>query len=182
MKFFKHISYKKKNRALAIGSILFAFAAYNISLVPTIDLYKECNTLESSLNEMQDIDKNMLIIKRQLGNMDAQSGTKTSVNTNIREALLGTLTSYCQSSNVLLKDFPKTNVSQEGDYKIETNVFVVEGAFTKLLKLIYLLEQKNRIGKIASTKFEIKKDLRTQSLALTAAVYMQNIKKIEHEN
>jgi hypothetical protein len=62
---------------------------------------------------------------------------------------------------------------------VETSMFVVEGNFSNLLNLIYILEQKHPVGRVSSVSFQSKRDLKTLQLTLSATIYVQSIKKIE---
>ncbi len=144
---FKNLTYRKKNKWLVVGLILFAFFSYKMAC-------------------------------QQMMSIDHVLGTSQRADTNVQQQLLGIVTDYCQKRDVVLREFPKTIQKTQEDYLVETNIFTVEGDFIKLLELVYLLEQKSRIGKIASVNFLSKKDFKTKSLALTATIYLQNVKKV----
>ncbi|MGZ4058661.1 MAG: hypothetical protein ACXVPU_06530, partial [Bacteroidia bacterium] len=91
--------------------------------------------------------------------------------------LLELITGYCQVNNTVLREFPKTIIFEKGDILIETNRFVVQGSFQSLLNLIYTLEQKSKIGKVASVEYQIKKEIKDKKILLTASIFLQNIKK-----
>lgn len=179
---FKNLTYKKKNRLLLIGAILFAMAVYSFALERTYHTYKDCTALEMQLKLAQDAPQKTITLEKRLAEMDALAGNQRGVGMNVQQVLLGSITSYCQNNNVVLREFPKTIETEEKDLLIETNVFVIEGSFSKLLTFIYQLEQKDKIGRIASLLFQTKKDFKTKSLSLTAMIYVQSIKKQNNEN
>ncbi len=174
-------NYKKKNQLLLIGSVLFLFICYWFSFKDTIGLWSEVQELEHKMIVAKDAPQKVAIMQDKLASMNMLTGIKQSTDSEIEQELLGVVTSYCKSSGVVLRDFPKTLVSSEGDFRIETNVFTIEGGYAKLLALVYLLEQKSKIGKVSSVQYISKKDLRTKALTLTATIYLQNIKKNTNE-
>ena len=58
---------------------------------------------------------------------------------------------------------------------------MIGGNFSTLINLVYLLEQKYNLGKIASVNYQLKKDFKTKEMQLTATIFLQNIKKKNHE-
>ena len=108
-------------------------------------------------------------------------GGKQLTDTNTQQALLNVIANYCRDNKTVLREFPKAISKEKNDFVVETNFFTVEGDFVKLLSLVYLLEQKERIGRIASVFFQSKRDVRTKALSLSATIYVQNVKKIAND-
>jgi hypothetical protein len=175
-----NLTYKKKNQLLLVGAILFLFIAYYLAFGRTISLYRECSTMEDQLLSLSDAPNQSAILQAKLTQLDQTLGGRQLADTNTQQALLNVVSNYCKSNDALLREFPKAVSKQENEYIVETNVFTVEGNFMKLLQLVYLLEQKERIGKLASVLFQSKQDARTKVLALTATIYVQNVKKIQN--
>jgi len=175
---FKNLTYRKKNKWLVVGLILFAFFSYKMAFQNTISVYSDVQKLEAQLRLAQDAPQKVNQLRQQMMSIDHVLGTSQRADTNVQQQLLGIVTDYCQKRDVVLREFPKTIQKTQEDYLVETNIFTVEGDFIKLLELVYLLEQKSRIGKIASVNFLSKKDFKTKSLALTATIYLQNVKKV----
>jgi len=180
---FQNLTYKKKNRLLIAGIVLLSFISYRMAFRNTFNVYTGINSLEEQLKLADDAPQKVAGLQARLAGMDqvlgrGQSGWKS--DTGIQQSLLGIVTDYCQKNNVTLREFPKTIQKAQGEYLVETNFFVVEGGFIKLLELLYLLEQKNRAGKVASANFSTKKDYKTKALNLTSTIYVQNVKRISH--
>jgi hypothetical protein len=169
---FKNLTYKQKNRFLLIGIVLLAFISYRMAFRNTINVCSGINSLEEQLKLADHAPQKVAGLQARLAGMDQVLGRSQSEST-----LLGVVTDYCQKNNVALREFPKTIEKTQGEYQVETNFFVIEGGFIKLLELLYLLEQKNRVGKVASVNFSTKKDYKTKALNLTAIIYVQNVKK-----
>ena len=176
---FKNLTYKKKNQFLLIGSVLFFFIAYYLALGKTVSLYRDCSSMKEQLTSLADAPGRSAALRKELADMDQKLGGRQLSDTNTQQVLLNVITNYCQSNKTILREFPKAISKRENDYMVETNFFTVEGNFVKLLNLVYLLEQKERIGRLASVLFQAKEDVRTKILSLTATIYVQNVKKIK---
>ncbi len=167
---------------LLIAAILFAVIIYSFAIKKTVLLYKEYSNLETQLKLAEDAPVRAIALEQKLAEMDHLLGDRQKEDANVQQTLLGVITNYCQNNNAILREFPKTIHAEEKDFLMETNVFVIEGGFSKLLRFVYLLEQKNKIGRIASLQFQTKRDYKTKSLSLTAMIYVQSIKKNTNEN
>jgi hypothetical protein len=173
----KSIPYNTKNKILLWGGSLLVVVIYQFTFKKTIALYSECREMKKRSELMEGAAMKKITLEKEAARLDLLSGSLQANDSNVQQVLLGIVTSYCQSNGLLLKEFPQTQRSQENNYEIELNSFTVEGEFQKLLKLVYCLEQKYRIAKVASLDLKTKKDLRTKKASLTATVYLQNIKR-----
>lgn len=175
---FRGLTYRNKNRLLLAAGIVVGMIIYSKPLKKTFLLYEEYEHLRELNTVAEDAPKKVEQLKHKLATMDiALGGSRNEDSENVQQQLLGAITRYCQSNALILREFPKTQSNRQNDIEVETNVFIVEGNFKKLLELVYLLEQKERIGKPVSVSFQSKQDSKTKKLALTAAIYVQNVKK-----
>ena len=178
---FKNLTYKQKNRLLIAGAILMAYIAYALAIKKTITAYNQCNEATKQIELAQNAPMMADQLEKQLSQMDSKIGNQNTNGQNKEQALLELVTNYCQNNHAVLREFPETTLADQGNMTIETNLFVVEGSFPTLINLVYLFEQKNKLGKVASVHYQLKKDFKTKEMALTATIYLQNIKKKEHE-
>jgi hypothetical protein len=178
----KDLTYKKKNIILLLIAALVAFLVYSFGIKKTIAVYTEYtankNKMEQAVNAPVMADQ----LEKELIGMGTKIGNHNTHEENIDEALLSFITNYCQTNHAVLREFPSTTVNEDGDLSIETNRFTIGGNFYTLINIVYLLEQKYHLGKIASVNYQLKKDFKTQEMQLTANVFLQNIKKKQHEN
>jgi hypothetical protein len=173
----KNISYKKRNQVFLWGGVALFLLIYKLTFSKTIALYSECIEMEQRIERASDAPIKIAELKKQSVRLESLAGSERPDEKNLQQLILGQVTSYCQENNVLLKEFPETIIQTEKDYEVETNCFTAEGSFDKLLRLVYVLEQKSKTGKISSVDFKTKLESRTNKLKLTATVYIQNIKK-----
>ncbi|HEY6160010.1 MAG TPA: hypothetical protein VI112_02275 [Bacteroidia bacterium] len=173
---FKKISYKKKNRLLLWGGLAVLFLIYKLTFSKTISLYFSCKELDQHMEMAANAPGRIDALEKESARLDRLLGKEQSDNLT-QQSLLEVVTAYCQQNNILLKEFPQTLRASEKEYTIETNYFVMEGPFQKLLSLVYRLEQKTKTGKIASVSYSTRTDLRTKERILTATVFIRNIRR-----
>ncbi len=157
-------------------------AIYSFAIKRTISAYKDYKDLSAQVQLAKNAPLNAALLESKLAEMNFVLGNQQVNEINAQQNLLGAITNFCQANNVVLREFPKTINTEEKDFLLETNVFEIEGSFSKLLKFIYLLEQKNKVGRIASVSFKTKKDYKTKSISLSATLYVQNIKNSRNED
>jgi hypothetical protein len=173
-------TYRKKNKALLAAGVILLLLAYLLSIKRTIAVYREVSALASESELAANAPAKAAALEKQLREIDDLLGTQHRTD-DIQQSLLGTITEYCKEHNTVLREFPKTVYHEEKDLAVETNVFTVEGSFARLLRLVYLLEQESRSGRISSAKFFMKKDPKTHTSALNVTIYLQNLKKTGNE-
>lgn len=176
---FKNLTYKRKNQLLIIVSVLALYLIYAFAVKKTIEIYSEYTKAEKQIELAANAPAMAARLESQLLQMNSKIGKQNINGQNTEQALLELITNYCQNNHAVLREFPETTIAKQGDMFIETNLFVVEGEFASLINLVYILEQKNRLGKIASVRYQLKKDFKTKEMTLTAAIYLQNVKQHE---
>lgn len=90
--------------------------------------------------------------------------------------IMSEISSLCKTLNVTLKNFPQSVISVENELHIETLVIETEGNFSNQLQLLYALETKNKIGRVASVTYKSYTDNRRKRTILLLIIYLQNIR------
>ena len=178
---FKNMTYKKKNQLLIVAGTLLVFLIYNFALKKTILAHSDCATAEEQILIAKNAPAMALQLEKELLQMDAKIGTDSVKTKNSGQELLGLITNYCQNNDAVLREFPEKTITEQEQLTIETNLFIVEGSFSALINLVYILEQKSKVGKVSSVHYQLKKDLKSKEMVLTATIYLQNVKKKEDE-
>lgn len=173
----RDLTYRKKNKLLLIAGGVLAVLTYVLAISNTVDACILANDYESQAAHAASAPLKAAELERQLADMESMLSVQ-SKEEDIQQRLLGIVSAYCQSNGTVLREFPQTMHSEEKEFRVETNVFTVEGTFTELLKLVYRLEQEEKLGKVSSVKYFMKKDPKTKTAALNAVIYLQNIKKL----
>ncbi len=178
---FEEITYKTKNQLLLVVIFLLAIVIYLFAIKKTIGVYQQYTEAKNKMELVTGVPLMINQLEKELKRMDANIGNQNTSGANSDQALLDMLTTYCQTNHAVLREFPQATSSMQGNLVVETNAFVVEGNFTTLLQLVYAMEQKYKVGKLASVRYQLKKDIKTSTMVLTAKIYVQNIKKKQNE-
>lgn len=174
---FDNLTYKKKNLLLAIAAVFLLLIIYSMGIRKTMDAKQEYELTKTKLELGKNAPLNTALLENKLKELDARLGDVDVKEEYSTESLLTLVTHFCKQHHVVLKDFPPKNTAKQGELTIITNQLLLAGKFTDLLRLVYLLEQKANIGKVTSVRYQLKKDIRTREMQLTAMIYVQNIKK-----
>jgi hypothetical protein len=176
----KKLSYKQKFRLTLVLGVIVAFVLFRFPVSRTISFIQDSKKLEKQMSEATGAPARTALLQTQMNRIEQVLGKQTSgAGASGEDILLETITRYCHDHNVLLREFPRATSYRENQMQVETSTFVVEADFASLLALVYQLEQKNKTGRVASVNFQSKRDLKTGVLALSATIYIQNIKKSE---
>ena len=166
------------------------YALWGITLVLSVIIY---TTLISSifdkidqrdemigqLNAIQNASTHIKQLEQEIKKADKLLGSSSAEFSSFQQELLSIVSRYCKKNKLVLRDFPEPRIEKKETFSIETNVFEVSGKFKNLVQLVYLFEQRQKIGKVASVAFHKKKDIINRSEYLSALIYIQNIRKNE---
>ena len=172
----KLLTYRKKNQILWIGGAALVLFIYFFTISDTLDLISETNALEERTQQSADMPGTVVILKSQIAEIEKLMGASRDSGKTFQNELLDVVSAYCKESGIVLKEFPAPVVHRDHSYRVETSMFTIEGHFTGLVKLVYLLEQVKRIGRVASVEF-VKGKNQAKKPVLWAIIYVQNISK-----
>jgi hypothetical protein len=176
-----NLTYKRKFHILLGGMVLLSLFLVSNVFSKTFDLIIQNRSLTTELAKAAEAPKELVKLKAQIGDADQiLQDQKTNDSITAHERILGIVSQYCHENKVTLYNYPEPNLSRDGEFLTETNIFTVQGSFKKILELIYLLEQKEKPGKIASVNFKSTKNFETQHIELLSTIYLQTFKK-SHE-
>lgn len=167
------MSWKQKNRLLFAGGFVLLWAVYSFAISNTLELRRECMGLRQQLDSASSAPSRLAALKQEFQQIETATNSNDT-STILHDRLLGIVANYCQQHNSVLRDFASPVCYRQQEWLIETHPIVVEGTFLNLLKLVHQLEQE-KVGKIISVDFHSRRDNKTQTLSLTATIYVQNI-------
>jgi hypothetical protein len=173
---FKDLSYKKKCQYLLGGALLLGVVAYMAAFNNTIRLYMENNVLEAKLERAAKAPSQVLVLESALEAIDDQLSYYIIDTLKNHETTLEIVSEFCFRNRLILKELPKKEVMEEEDFTIETSILSVEGNYKDLLRLVYELEQKHKIGRLSSVSFRLFKDNHLKKHILVLTIYIQNIR------
>jgi hypothetical protein len=169
--------YRKKNQFLLIGSILLFIILWFSVFKNTYNLYSECSLFEKQLKIAEQAPQKNKELLKLSDELDTKLKNQQQADTNLQQAILTVVAPFLRENNLVLREFPRPFISLQKGYIIETNTLEIQGAFIPLLKLVYLLEKRSKIGKLVSLKFHAGNDSKIKSYVLMATIYIENIKK-----
>jgi len=155
------------------------FIGYHLAVKKTFHLKSECSQIEKDMAELKDAPGQILNLKKKLGSLDNSVHIAFNKKQTIQDYLLEQIADYCSKNNILIKEYPKPHVYSKDDYTIETNHITLAGPYINLLKLLYHIEQKYRLGKVSSARFYTEINDKTKVNELILELYIQNIKPNE---
>lgn len=174
------LTYSQKNKYLLYASIIFLLVVYRLALSITLDLYLENSYLEDKVSSYHaTLSKQEELVHRRAVLEDRIKAYFVDSLAH-QDILIETVSEFAHQNHVLINEFPAMTSFIEGDFEVGTYKMVLEGSYKNLLKLVYLLEQENKIGKVSSSKFQFKFDTKRKRNILTLTLYVQNIQTIEN--
>ncbi len=176
MEFFGiHITYKKLNTYLLVAIVPLAFIVYQLGIARSLELAKDNSRLESNLNaEIESPDRIQKLQKKAL-QIDALFKNYVANEVRDREVVLSLIGDFCFKNRLLVYKVPEVTTHEADGYTIETFEFAVQGGYLNMVRLVDYLEQQEQIGKIASVKFELIKDMATKTNLLIGKIFLQRI-------
>ena len=170
-------SYRQQNIVLLAVSVILLIAVFNLNIKRTWRVYQDFKH-----------NKNQVVLAASAPAEIANLRNKLSVlrSTNIkpyqRELLLEKTTSFCNGHGLLVKSFPEALALENNGASIVTNSIEVEGNYLEMVKLLYHLEEGEKLGSVSSVKFQLAKDRRTRKEVLRSTIFLRNIENtVPHE-
>lgn len=156
---------------LLIGAtILLGGVIYFASIKRTVSYYQSYQNKKEQLSRVSNAATLITQYKTQLAQFE-QKNQKTYD----REELLEAVTTFCREHRILVKTFPQAQRVKQNNYPIITNQIEVEGDYKEIVKLVYLLEHKEKLGSIGSVKFFTHKDRYKKKNFLRANIVLRNL-------
>ncbi|MBL4655820.1 MAG: hypothetical protein JKY33_08360 [Bacteroidia bacterium] len=171
----KQYSYKQRVIGLSIVFTLMLFLSWSLAVEKTFDLYFDNSSLEKQLTSASLAPQKIATYNQTLDQLDQHLFLNVDQE-NRQDDLLECIGRICKDNKLTLLAFPELIVQQVDGYHIETNVIEVEGKYTKLVEMIYKIEQVQKLGRISSVEYELLKDRRTKKEKLIAKIFLQVIK------
>lgn len=167
---------KHKNIALILSFILLLWMAHELSFSKTLALSKEYHQLQKEILLFENGSQKLMTLQAQNKYYDSILKSKNiATHRSFQNTLLRTINSFADSTNISISTFHNPHVFITDNTKIFTYSFSLKGNFNQITKLIYLLEQEFKLGKIISVNFLKKKDFRKRSEYLECTVRLQQI-------
>lgn len=166
-------SYRQHNYAVLIIFCILVFISYITNISVSIKSYKEYIRLSNKLENVRSATADLL--KYQSETKRLKEGVQKPYS---REDLLENIISFCREHSLLIKNFPDSKRIVENNYPIITNEIEVQGSFSGIIELAYMVEQEKRLSSISSLVFDIEKDKNNHQPYLHVTLVLRNIETL----
>lgn len=166
-------SYRQHNIALGVVVVLVLVLVYKGSISRTIHYSQANKSLKANIERAASAPAEITQLQTQLAKLQ-----HSALKPYDRERLLEVVTTFCRENGLLVKTFPQAKSNQQNDSEIVTNEIEVEGSYQSIVKLVYLLEQQEKLGSVSSLTFSIHKDRITRKISLHATIIFRNLKYV----
>lgn len=165
---------KRKNIVLVVGSVLLLVLCYKLAIQKTLENRTEYNKLKEQEALFNDLPKQFGLLNEKNKYYDSLLNRFQITETSIQNNLLKTINKRTKELNVKVIDFNEPHVFVENETRKNSYMFVLEGSFENMLKLIQQLEQKTKYGEIMNVHMEKSKRPRSRKEILQATVMIVN--------
>ncbi len=179
MKRFKELTYRQKNIYAGVGFLVVCLIIYKMNVSKTLALYSENVRLSEQIERAENAPQQLTELRDKQTRLNASLANYIDDAVTDQKYLLAITTEYCDKHGLRVRNFPETKIEATDNFQFQTNEVVVEGKFTELLKLMYLLETKYNVGRLASAEFEKIRDKKIRREVLLLKIHFQKIKEID---
>jgi hypothetical protein len=181
-----NLSYRTKSKYLLVGGLIFLLLAYMLAFSKTVNLYIENSNLKKKLIIAEEAPEKRRLMEVKSNVLKEKLSSYFADSLRDKDHLLEVVSYFCQKNNLLLKKFPNEEFYEEKEFIVGTTEMKIEGNFINLLKLLYLLEQKEAVGRVSSSSFDMVFDNKRKKNVLVLTIYLQTLKiktnKVKEEN
>lgn len=172
MTFFDKYSYKQKNYALLIFSVLLIATSYKRAFSVSLATRDYQVELEQKLARAKRADGDIRIIQKEIVELNRYLGEENSSIEKVQQNFLNFFAKKAIGIGVYQID--EVLNFKHPDFEINTHRIVLKGDFTRILQFLYVFEKEFRWAKILSVKFEFKRFPTEESKHLYATLFIQN--------
>lgn len=141
----------------------------------TWELYRDNQRIETEIIQYKERPSTLTELRNELAQINKQI-SKLDSNESSQQRLMAYIGRFASQHDVKVVEIPKTHSQRNKGFTIETNEFKIEGDFQRILPLIYELEYREKLCRVAGTEFKKTIDLHTKREFLVTSLYLQNIK------
>ncbi|WP_040278305.1 hypothetical protein [Psychroserpens damuponensis] len=165
---------KTKNIYLICSFVLLLIIAYKFSFSNTIEAKNDYNLLAQETSAFDNMPMQLAILKQKEKYYDSLLTIYKLKDNSIQNSLLKTINSYADAKNIKISNFIEPHQIEQGDSKINTYQFTLEGDYNTIITLIHQLEQNTKFGEVINLNFEKKKNYKTGRFYLEADVLLSS--------
>lgn len=165
---------KTKNIYLVCSFALLFVIAYQYSFSNTISAKKDYDSLKKETVAFDNMPMQLAVLKQKEKYYDSLLTIYKLKDNSIQNSLLKTINSYTDAKDIKISNFVEPHQIEQGDSKINTYQFTLEGDYNSILTLIHQLEQNTKFGEVINLNFEKKKNYKTGKYYLQTHVLLRS--------
>ncbi len=169
-------NHKRRFYIIIFSFLLIVSISWRMAITPSIQLYKSVNQQENQIEILETAPQQIALTEKKLERINQQIGT-AAIDIK-QENIVNEISLYIKNNDdVELCLLTPIHKQQKENFWINTYKLELQGSFTNLVQLLNYFEDKNSIGKIASTDFFLKKDNKSGTQHLRMQLYIQSFTK-----
>jgi hypothetical protein len=157
------------------GIFIFILLIWKMSLSKTVKEIQKNFQLKNILDSNTRYPEKKMVLKQRIKTLSDLTNSKFLNSNDYDQRMIKIVDKYCLDNNLIIRKIPERTISVQDNISIITSVFSIEGDFVDLVKLIYMLEQKEKLGRVTSANLTKKTEPKTKTSYLIADIFLQNI-------
>lgn len=175
MTFFDGYSFKQKNYALALLTVLLLAASYKRAFSVTIETLRNKNELLQKVEESHFALENIRITQFQISALNKLLGKENVTIEKVQQGFLNFFNKYSRMISVYQID--EIHKFQHPDFSINTHKIILKGDFLHTLQFLYRFEKEFDFAKLVNVNFEYKKYNFEEKEQLYTTILLQNYER-----
>lgn len=175
MTFFDQYSYKQKNYALMILTVLLVAASYKRAFKTTLETKAYRTELEGKIAYSKNAINEIKIKQLEIAQLNKLLGKENITIEKVQQGFLNFL--QRKSTGIIVYQVDEVLNYQHPDFSINTHRITLKGGFLNTLKFIYELEHHFDLAKLINVSFEYKKYNSEENEQLYTTLLMQNYER-----
>ncbi|WP_205511081.1 hypothetical protein [Longitalea arenae] len=171
----KKLSYGKKIKLLGAAAVLALVICYKLSIARTVAEYRTYKEHKLAASQPGAETPSGMLLEQKEKQLNAQLEPFVLDTLDNAKNLLSIVGNYCNSHNLILKDYVPYPVSPTDTLPVLTRYVNVEGAYLDCLKLVYELETRWKAGRVSAVQFKSYTDVNKGETHLNCIIYIQNL-------
>ncbi len=175
MTFFDQYSFKQKNYALLILTVLLIAASYKRAFKTTLDTLAYKQELTEKIAISQNAVNEIRITQAQIAHFNKLLGKENITIEKVQQGFLNFLAK--DKTNLIVYQVDEVLTYKHPDFSINTHKIILKGNFLETLRFIYNLERKFDLAKLINVSFEYKKYNSEENEELYTTLLLQNYER-----
>jgi hypothetical protein len=175
MTFFDQYTYKQKNYALMILSVLLIAASYKRAFKTTIETSNYKTELTDKIAYSKHAIQEIRTTQAEIAHLNKLLGKENITIEKVQQGFLNFL--QRNSSGIIVYEVDEVLTYQHPDFKINTHRVILKGGFINTLRFINELELNFDLAKLINVSFEYKKYNSEENEELYTTLLLQNYER-----